>query len=332
MMEDLKKNLAPYHKMSPNLNSSVNIKKSKNSVVCQKTANCGTGYILLSAVAKEKKYAQEYLGLLARRGDVGSIRIGKRWYTTTEWFSEFLADAEAKKAEVKNMKTEAKPIERKITKEKIEEVFLPQTAELQRRGSAAPIFSENLKNQTKAEKAPLRIGRELPVIDLRKKIQPQLQRIEKKNTLEQKDILKAERENQANRGDWGKRNNWEPRKEAEVWNDARGASPIFLPDRSRQFSFFPKFAFSMSVVLLLILLIQVGWVYKNELKRLAGLGSGIVAGAQESKIGLDVVRNSSVDYLGNQGDKLRENISLSRVFIRAAMERNNEQGSATNGQ
>ncbi len=56
-------------------------------------------FILLSKFAKEKKYAQEYLGLLARRGDLGSIRIGKRWYTSREWFSEFLADAEKRKEE-----------------------------------------------------------------------------------------------------------------------------------------------------------------------------------------------------------------------------------------
>lgn len=54
-------------------------------------------YILLSKIAKEKKYAQEYLGLLARRGDIGSIRIGKRWYTTKEWFAEFLQDAKGRK-------------------------------------------------------------------------------------------------------------------------------------------------------------------------------------------------------------------------------------------
>ena len=56
-------------------------------------------FILLSKFAKEKKYAQEYLGLLARRGDLGSIRLGKRWYTSQEWFSEFLADAEKRKEE-----------------------------------------------------------------------------------------------------------------------------------------------------------------------------------------------------------------------------------------
>ncbi|HLM84218.1 MAG TPA: hypothetical protein VK254_03350 [Candidatus Bathyarchaeia archaeon] len=53
-------------------------------------------FILLSKVAKEKKYAQEYLGLLARRGDIGSIRIGKRWYTTWQWFEEFLENSQKK--------------------------------------------------------------------------------------------------------------------------------------------------------------------------------------------------------------------------------------------
>jgi hypothetical protein len=56
-------------------------------------------YVLLSKVAKEKKYAQEYLGLLARRGDIGSIRIGKRWFTTWQWFEEFLECSQKKKAE-----------------------------------------------------------------------------------------------------------------------------------------------------------------------------------------------------------------------------------------
>lgn len=56
-------------------------------------------FILLSKIAKEKKYAQEYLGLLARRGDIGSVRIGKRWYTTWEWFEEFLENSQKKKTE-----------------------------------------------------------------------------------------------------------------------------------------------------------------------------------------------------------------------------------------
>ncbi|KKT71932.1 MAG: hypothetical protein UW66_C0018G0015 [Candidatus Moranbacteria bacterium GW2011_GWF1_44_4] len=77
-------------------------------------------FVLLSAIAKEKKYAQEYLGLLARRGDIGSIRIGKRWYTKVEWFSEFLSDAEARKAEAKNLDSSVVSDTEKINqKEKI---------------------------------------------------------------------------------------------------------------------------------------------------------------------------------------------------------------------
>ena len=60
-------------------------------------------FILLSKIAKEKKYAQEYLGLLARRGDIGSIRIGKRWYTTWQWFEEFLENSQKRKEAVSEM-------------------------------------------------------------------------------------------------------------------------------------------------------------------------------------------------------------------------------------
>jgi hypothetical protein len=66
-------------------------------------------FILLSKVAKEKKYAQEYMGLLARRGDIGSIRIGKRWYTTWAWFEEFLENSQKKSSVAK---TSASPADK----------------------------------------------------------------------------------------------------------------------------------------------------------------------------------------------------------------------------
>jgi hypothetical protein len=73
------------------------VNKLKPNILLKTTsADFGTGLILLSKVAKEKKYAQEYLGLLARRGDIGSIRIGKRWYTTWAWFEEFLENSQKK--------------------------------------------------------------------------------------------------------------------------------------------------------------------------------------------------------------------------------------------
>ncbi|MDP1845700.1 MAG: hypothetical protein Q8L09_03020 [Candidatus Moranbacteria bacterium] len=79
-------------------------------------------FILLSKIAKEKKYAQEYLGLLARRGDLGSIRIGKRWYTSQEWFLEFLTDAEKRKEEISRSlsKTEEAKISEPIIEAKKE--------------------------------------------------------------------------------------------------------------------------------------------------------------------------------------------------------------------
>ena len=80
----------------------------------------------------------------------------------------------------------------------------------------------------------------------------------------------------------------------------------------------------MSGVLLLFLLIEIGWVYRNELKNMVSAGSGIVAGAEDNKTGLDIVRKSSADYFDSREGKLKENISLSRVLIRAAMEKNSE--------
>jgi hypothetical protein len=93
-------------------------------------------FVLLSKVAKEKKYAQEYLGLLARRGDIGSIRIGKRWYTTWQWFEEFLENSQKKKNEVLQdlsvegmAKTDASGVAAKV--EKVENIsqIVPEAVE-----------------------------------------------------------------------------------------------------------------------------------------------------------------------------------------------------------
>jgi hypothetical protein len=53
-------------------------------------------FISLRVAASENKYAQEYLGLLARRGILASVRIGKRWYTTRDWVKEFKSESEKK--------------------------------------------------------------------------------------------------------------------------------------------------------------------------------------------------------------------------------------------
>jgi hypothetical protein len=251
-------------------------------------------FVLLSKVAKEKKYAQEYLGLLARRGDLGSVRIGKRWYTTWEWFSEFEKDIVAKKAEAVMPEIE---IELVGEKEKI----------------ATPV--------------PLQVRVKLPTIDLRKVARTNIQGSEKASQ--------------------------ESEREFEVLNGARnllagrhGFSPSFLPERAGEPPFLPKFAFAVSLVLLFFLLFQVGFFYREEimeiarldslasiwrsgLARLAGAESGKVAGAYDTKVDLSSVKNLSAGYLENKGDKVKENVSLARVMLRAAMERNNEQRSTS---
>jgi hypothetical protein len=94
-------------------------------------------YILLSKIAKENKYAQEYLGLLARRGDIGSIRIGKRWYVTREWFSEFLQDAQERKEKEKQIFAAGRVADEKIAIErKSDRVAFPVF------NDAAPLFQK----------------------------------------------------------------------------------------------------------------------------------------------------------------------------------------------
>ncbi|MDI6777646.1 MAG: hypothetical protein QMD77_00480 [Patescibacteria group bacterium] len=303
-------------------------------------------FVLLSKVAEEKKYAQEYLGLLARRGDIGSIRIGKRWYTKREWFSEFLADAEARKAEAKTAKTEVKQVKAEpVEKRKIEKVFLPRAVEF---------VPRDLPEKIVLKKTFPRIEQELPVINpVRNQSRDPLRLARSKNNQRnqlrysanisygvnlRKIANRGNLENKGNKENWVNWENLRNQKKEElgeslkIWNVARDISPSFLPERKEQFPLFPKFAFAMSVVLLLVLLFQFGIIYKKEIARLAGFESGVVAGVEKSKLNLSVVKDSSLDYLGSQSDKTKESISLSRVLVRAAMERNSEQGPTNNDQ
>lgn len=267
-------------------------------------------FVLLSQVAKEKKYAQEYLGLLARRGDLGSIRIGKRWYTTREWFWEFEKDIAAKKAEARISEAEIKPVGK-------EKIAVGKTEPKQEPG-LQKAFAVNQADQTnqierkadmrKTDFASLRIGRKLPTVDLRKIVQVKIQKTEKKSQ--------------------------EATKEFEVRNEARslpagrhGFSPSFAPEPVGKLLFLPRFAFGASLVLLFFLLFQIGFFYRKEILKIAGVESGKVAGAYSNRVDLSLVKNSSLDYLGNKGDKVKENVSFARVMLRAAMERsaNSEQ-------
>jgi len=314
-------------------------------------------FVLLSKVAKENKYAQEYLGLLARRGDIGSIRIGKRWYTTTEWFSEFLQDAEMRKEEMKTSNSflpdPAREKMEKIEISKAEEKAIPEK-NIQDQCEVVKIAKDkvNLKiiSLAKEKLAPeendsveledqevkitapkimkpepvalecFAAEKKLGTVNLRTRggVKPMFQK-----TAPNAPKLKINTPRKENRplppGNFLDTRSWKIRSE--------NLSPNFVPVVSGT-GFFPKFAFAMSVVLSLFLLIQAGWVYRDELKGIIGIKSGIVAGSEDSRADLDTVRNSSAGFLENQGEKVRENISLSRVLIRAAMEKSNEPGKA----
>lgn len=361
-------------------------------------------FVLLSKIAKEKKYAQEYLGLLARRGDIGSIRIGKRWYTTREWFSEFLADAEAKKTEMKNAKSEIASADFNVS-EKIEiaKVFSPIAEKVALQSFSAGNESENnisvrrenvqerkleaadLKKDVKAEnfyareenisvgkvnetkikiikaeiepiaaeaEKPIQTRNDLETVDLaretnfsssqairiknnsparplyvsdissgagfQKTIRGKITEPEKNSTRRFRGFVS---ENASSASDRQK----VERQEASFreWKYlSKDASPNFTSDNLRA-SMLQKFAYSAAAVLLLVLIFQFGLVFKNDIKRIAGIETGVVAGDEDSKVGLSAVKDSSLGYLANQEGKVRENISLSRVLVRAAVEREN---------
>ncbi|MFA5926154.1 MAG: hypothetical protein WC831_04420 [Parcubacteria group bacterium] len=318
-------------------------------------------FIPLSKVAKEKKYAQEYLGLLARRGDLGSIRIGKRWYTTEEWFSEFLCDAEAKKAEMKIAKNQAGKINTKVNQGiEVEKIFVPHIAEFREKEFSAAELPEKLEirreaemetgeiikknfsvvnnfekketNRDKTGKASIPLKREvkfpamsapkrafesqmkLKTIDLRNIAKERITRSEsiptKKNKIEKNIYREYEPESAALKEDAFRE--WKFR--------SKNVSPNFS-DAIPAVSFFRKFAFSTAAVLSLVLIFQLGLIFRNDLRKKANLGSGIVAGAEDDKAGIGAAKSYSAQNLENQGDKVKENFSFSRVMIKAAMEK-----------
>lgn len=319
-------------------------------------------YILLSKIAKEKKYAQEYLGLLARRGDIGSIRIGKRWYTAREWFLEFLADAEARRKEVKIAKPEIEPAKMIIPEKKdTEKIILPEKAELKigigtaagkaqaekkeplaglkveagrgsfcwgRRAIAPTEAVEPGVEERKTGIAPkisapgksFRAERKFETVDLRgankrKVVVPQKIRI--RNFIGSSNALRGEKLRSHSQKEYALQ-------ERKV---LRGETSPNFAGEIPKIPLFQKFAFSAAAVLLLGLVFQAGLVFKDDLKRIARFESGIVAGASDSKAGLSSVKNSSLGYLSDQKDRIRENISLSRVLVRTAVEKSagNEQ-------
>jgi hypothetical protein len=276
-------------------------------------------YILLSRVAKEKKYAQEYLGLLARRGDIGSIRIGKRWYTTAEWFSEFLADAEIRKTESRIAEVKIDLAKSKISeKEKAKVVFIQKGKKLiQENEAVKSLRAEEKKTPLKFSMKPSFHERKSETINLRK-VNVGRFSIRREKPAEKVNGVDKRIEKYA----------WQnvPKRKKEA-QDSKIISQNISPNFAYPESGIPllqKFAFSLAVVLVLVLLAQISFFFKDEIRKLAKLDSGMVAGARDSEVDLSAVKNFSLGYLENHEDKIKEDVSLSRVLIKAAMEKNSE--------
>ena len=59
-------------------------------------------YISLDEATKHCKYSQEYLSLRARQKKLKAVKLGRNWFTTKEWLSEYLLSVDDYK---KNLKT-----------------------------------------------------------------------------------------------------------------------------------------------------------------------------------------------------------------------------------
>ena len=298
--------------------------------------NFKKNFILLSKIAKEKKYAQEYLGLLARRGDIGSIRIGKRWYTTAEWFAEFEKDAKVKKAEMKVAEKiiEAANVAVAIKKQEKEKVLVAAPAAEKERKNEEKISIINFRYNTspvdqKKEEVAIKISRpriekKLPTINLREKVRFQAPKEKYSITSKRPTPLAFEKINIEKALEKTKR------EEFNVSNKAKEFLPSFSPGIGEKMPFFPKLAFGASFALLLLLLLQVGFVFKNDIAGMVGFRVGSVAGASDSRLGLLVLKDSSLAYLEGQEGATKENISLSRVLVKAAIEKENSGNQGNN--
>ena len=55
-------------------------------------------FMTLAEASKLTPYSEEYLGLLARKGAIGAIKIGRNWHITQEALDLYLAKVKQKKS------------------------------------------------------------------------------------------------------------------------------------------------------------------------------------------------------------------------------------------
>ena len=305
------------------------------------------GFVLLSTIAKERKYAQEYLSLLARRGDLGSVRIGKRWYTKIEWFEEFLVDAEKRKeetrvktnerfaAELKSGKViHAAPAEAIVMQSPVKiadkQIETHNTISLQEQ-TAAISGNESEKRSARivgrAEFAALQMpGRRF---DLQKPASVPMkprEHVPSKIHTRQQPVTRPPQPASMQIANASENNLQElsgERTEIQRNYSRHNFSPSFF-EKDRKFSLpFPKLAFSAALVLLLAVLSGGVYLYKKDMNAFSGSGTGVVAGAEDVRLaGISSFGDKTSSYLEIRKGLTKQNISLSRVVLEAAIEKN----------
>ena len=68
-------------------------------------ANGRRHFMKLAEVARDTPYSQEYLSLLARRGKIAAIKIGKDWHVTLEAIENYLSYVKSRKTKLRTTRT-----------------------------------------------------------------------------------------------------------------------------------------------------------------------------------------------------------------------------------
>lgn len=276
-------------------------------------------FILLSKVAKEKKYAQEYMGLLARRGDIGSIRIGKRWYTTWAWFEEFLENGQKQKKKEIVSEVQAVP----AVPVKIEKI---EPAKYTEKKTA---FAEAIAGDVKIN-VPVAVKTKRFEMPVRKNISEDIREIKIQPKITQARNFHQERNSRffpqmeakfENIYVEEKNRRAIPYPEIKFKKNTSVFSPDFSGEKKMSASLFPKFVFAAGFAMMFFLVAASGYfVFSDGIFK-----KGTVAGASNERNGAFSGINSGGEYfLANAGDKIKESLSVSRVAVEAAKERGNQ--------
>lgn len=307
-------------------------------------------FVLLSKVAKEKKYAQEYLGLLARRGDIGSIRIGKRWYTTWQWFEEFLENSQKKKEVVSEMSVVA-PMQAELVKEtfpaiekeeikiNIPFVFPEREKVLVAQPATQSQIEENVFDEpakvsvsvkTRLAGTPfqknaagdIRGIKERREVGERRMANRQAAKVPTGNCVpntKRQPLAKLQNETKFTNISVAERNRHAvPYREIKFKKSASVFSPDLLAVEKEFAPIFGRLTFAFSFAVIILLVAASGYfVWSGGL-----LKEGQVAGASDERNGGYAGIISGGDYfLASTGDKVKESLSISRVIVEAAKEK-----------